>query len=93
VADQPVTTHTAGSLPGVLALARSPAAMTSTWNCQPWSSPTTVQPPGAVFQRRPAIGAKPEVWEPIEQAVLVAVQADPAARAHLYGPRLRLARH
>jgi hypothetical protein len=25
--------------------------------------------------------------------VTAAVQADPAARAHLYGPRLRLARH
>ena len=41
----------------------------------------------------PAIGASPEVWAPIEQAVLAAVQADPAARAHLFGPRLRLARH
>jgi hypothetical protein len=39
----------------------------------------------------PAIGASPEVWVPIEQAVLAAVQADPAARAHLFGPRL--ARH
>jgi hypothetical protein len=42
---------------------------------------------------RPAIGAKPEVWAPIEQAVLAAVQTDPAARAHLFGPRRRLARH
>ena len=33
----------------------------------------------------------PEVWEPIEQAALAAVQADPAARAHLFGPRQRLA--
>jgi hypothetical protein len=41
----------------------------------------------------PAIGAKPEVWEPIEQAVLAAVQVDPAARAHLFGPRRWLARH
>jgi hypothetical protein len=41
----------------------------------------------------PAIGASPEVWAPIEQAVLAAVQADPAARAHLFGPRPRLARH
>jgi hypothetical protein len=41
----------------------------------------------------PAIGASPEVWEPIEQAVLAAVQVDPAARAHLFGPRPRLARH
>jgi hypothetical protein len=41
----------------------------------------------------PAIGASPKVWEPIEQAVLAAVQTDPAARAHLFGPRLRLARH
>jgi hypothetical protein len=41
----------------------------------------------------PAIGAKPEVWEPIEQAVLAAVQVDPAARAHLFGPRQRLVRH
>jgi hypothetical protein len=41
----------------------------------------------------PAIAAKPEVWEPIERAVLAAAQADPAARAHLFGPRARLARH
>jgi hypothetical protein len=41
----------------------------------------------------PAIGASHEVWEPIEQAALAAVQADPAARAHLFGPRPRLARH
>jgi hypothetical protein len=41
----------------------------------------------------PAIGASPEVWAPIEQAVLAAVQADPAARAHLFGPRPQLARH
>ena len=41
----------------------------------------------------PAIGAKPEVWEPIEHAVLAAVQADPAARAHLLGQRRRMARH
>jgi hypothetical protein len=41
----------------------------------------------------PAIAAKPEVWELIEHAVLAAAQADPAARAHLFGPRLRLARH
>jgi hypothetical protein len=41
----------------------------------------------------PAIAAKPEVWEPIEQAVLGAVQADPAARAHLFGPKPRMARH
>jgi hypothetical protein len=41
----------------------------------------------------PAIAAKPEVWEPIEQAVLAAVQVDPAARAHLFGPRQRLVRH
>jgi hypothetical protein len=40
-----------------------------------------------------AIGAKPEVWEPVEQAVFAAVQADAAARAHLFGPRPRLARH
>ena len=39
----------------------------------------------------PAIGASPEVWGPIGQAVLAAVQADPAARAHLFGPRPRLA--
>jgi hypothetical protein len=31
----------------------------------------------------PAIAARPEVWELIEQAVLAAVQVDPAARAHL----------
>ena len=30
-----------------------------------------------------AIGAKPELWELIEQAVLAAAQADPAAQAHL----------
>jgi hypothetical protein len=41
----------------------------------------------------PAIGASPEVWAPIEQAVLAAVQADPAARAHLFGLRSRLAQH
>jgi hypothetical protein len=41
----------------------------------------------------PAFGASPEVWAPIEQAVLAAVQADPAARAHLLGPRPRLAQH
>jgi hypothetical protein len=41
----------------------------------------------------PAIGASLEVWASIEQAVLAAVQADPAARAHLFGPRPRLARH
>jgi hypothetical protein len=37
----------------------------------------------------PAIGASPEVWELIEQAVLAAAQADPAARAHVMskGPR------
>lgn len=40
-----------------------------------------------------AIAARPEVLEPIEQAVLAAVQVDPAARAHLFGPRPRLARH
>jgi len=39
----------------------------------------------------PAIGASLEVWASIEQAVLAAVQADSAARAHLFGPRL--ARH
>src|SRR4051794_40873190 len=38
----------------------------------------------------PAIAASPEVWAPIEQVVLAAVQADPAARAHLFGPRPRL---
>jgi hypothetical protein len=31
----------------------------------------------------------PEVWEPIEQAALAAVQADPAARARLFGPKPR----
>jgi hypothetical protein len=41
----------------------------------------------------PAIGASSEVWASIEQAVLAAVQADPAARAHLFGLRQRLARH
>ena len=41
----------------------------------------------------PAIGASPEVWDPIEQAVLAAVQADPAARAHLFGPRRQVAQH
>jgi hypothetical protein len=41
----------------------------------------------------PAIGASPEVWVPVEQAVLAAVQADPVARTHLFGPRQRLARH
>lgn len=41
----------------------------------------------------PAIGAKPEVWELIEQVVLAAAQADPVARAHLFGPRPRLAQH
>ena len=50
-----------------------------------------VRPP--VADGGPAIGARPEVWELIEQAVLAAVQADPAARAHLFGPRPRLARH
>jgi hypothetical protein len=30
---------------------------------------------------------------PVSAAVLAAVQADPAARAHLFGPRPRLARH
>src|SRR6476620_1199323 len=35
----------------------------------------------------PAIGAKPEVWEPIEQAVLAAVQVDPAAWAHVLNAR------
>jgi hypothetical protein len=39
----------------------------------------------------PAIGASPEVWAPLEQAVLAAVQADPAARAHLFGPRRQVA--
>lgn len=29
----------------------------------------------------------PEVWEPIEQAALAAVQADPAAWARLFGPK------
>jgi len=53
-----VTTHTAGSLPpGALALIRSPPAMTPTRNCQPSSSPETVQPPGTAFHRRPAIQA------------------------------------
>ena len=41
----------------------------------------------------PAIAAKPEVWGPIEEVVLAAAQVDPAARAHLFGPRSRLARH
>jgi hypothetical protein len=45
-----------------------------------------VQPPVA-DGGAPAIAAKPEVWEPIERAVLGAVQADPAARAHLFGPK------
>jgi len=40
-----------------------------------------------------AAAAKPEVWEAPEQVVLAAVQVDPAARAHLFGPRPRLARH
>jgi hypothetical protein len=31
----------------------------------------------------PAIGASPETWARIEAAALAAVQADPAARAHL----------
>src|SRR6478735_8865174 len=39
-----------------------------------------------------AISAKPEVWDSIEQAALAAAQADPATRAHLFGPRWRLAR-
>jgi hypothetical protein len=39
----------------------------------------------------PAIAAMPQVWELIEQTVLAAVQVDPAARAHLFGPRPRLA--
>ena len=41
----------------------------------------------------PAIGASPEVWVPIEQAVLAAVQAAPAARAHLFDPRPRQVQH
>jgi hypothetical protein len=39
------------------------------------------------------VSVAPSVWAPIEQAALAAVQADPAAQAHLFGPRLRLARH
>jgi hypothetical protein len=38
----------------------------------------------------PAIGASPEVWAPIEQVALAAMQADPAARTYLFGPRPRL---
>jgi hypothetical protein len=40
-----------------------------------------------------AFGASPEVWALIEQAALAAVQADPAARAHLFGPRPRQVQH
>jgi hypothetical protein len=46
-----------------------------------------VRPPVAA-DGAPAIGASPELWARIEAAVLAAVEADPAARAHL-GRRTR----
>lgn len=41
----------------------------------------------------PAIEAKPEAWAAIQQAVIAAVAADPAAREHVAGPEMwRMAR-
>jgi hypothetical protein len=37
----------------------------------------------------PAIGARPEVWGPIEQAAIAAVKADPAALAHVMSKGFR----
>jgi hypothetical protein len=62
------------------------------WASYDCSAALRVRPPVA-DGGGPAIGASPEAWAPIEQAVLAAVQADPATRAHLFGPRPRLARH
>lgn len=59
------------------------------------------QPRGSRLQVRvpvaedggPAIGATPELWARVEQAALAAVQADPAARTHLFVPRRHMDQH